>query len=61
MLKKLTFMLVAMLVCGATATQAQLKLGKINATKAIKAVSDAATAVTLSDADIACRSHERKG
>ena len=58
MLKKQIILLVAMLACGATTTQAQLKLGKINATKAIKAVSDAATAITLSDADIARMSHE---
>ena len=58
MVKKQFLLLVAMLICGATATQAQLKLGKINATKAIKAVSDAATAITLSDADIARMSHE---
>ena len=53
-------LMAAMLVCGATTTNAQLKIGNrvINATKAAKAVSDVATAVTLSDADIARMSHE---
>ena len=58
MLRKQILLLVGMMICGATATHAQLKLGKLNAAKAIKAASDAATAVTLTDEDIARMSHE---
>ena len=60
MFKKLIVMLIGLLMCSATATQAQLKIGKrtINTAKAIQAVSDAATAITLSDEDIARMSHE---
>ena len=60
MLKKQILVLVCMLTCCATMTHAQLKIGNkvINTTKAIKAVSDVASAVTLSDADIARMSHE---
>lgn len=58
MLRKQILLLMGMMICGATATHAQLKLGKLNAAKAIKAASDAATAVTLTDDDIARMSHE---
>lgn len=60
MLKKQFFLLVGLLLCGTTATQAQLKIGNraINAAKALKAVSDVGAAITLSDADIARMSHE---
>ena len=60
MFKKQLLMLVALLVCGTTASYAQLKIGNrtINLTKAAKAVSDVATAATLSDEDIARMSHE---
>ena len=60
MFKKQILLLVGLLLCSATATQAQLKLGKrtINVAKAVQAASDVATAVTLSDADIARMSHE---
>ena len=60
MFKKQIILLVGMLMCCATAAQAQIKIGNrtINATKAVKAVSDAATAIKLSDADIARMSHE---
>ena len=51
---------VVLLVCSATVANAQLKIGKhtINTGKAIGALSDVASAVTLSDADIAKMSHE---
>ena len=60
MCKKQLFLLAALLLGCATAAQAQLKIGKrtINAAKAVQALSDVATAVTLSDADIARMSHE---
>ena len=57
---KRIFLLMGLLICSATATQAQLKIGKrtINTAKAVKALSDAATAMTISDADIARMSRE---
>lgn len=60
MLKKQIIMVVVLLVCGATSANAQIKIGNrtINAAKAVQAVSDAATAITISDADIARISHE---
>lgn len=58
MTKKQIILLVGIILCGATASHAQLKLGKLNAAKAIKAASDVASAITLSDADIARMSHE---
>ena len=60
MQKKQIFLLVALLTLCTTTTYAQLKIGNkiVNASKALKAVSDVATAVTLSDADIARMSHE---
>ena len=60
MFKKQLLLLVGLLLCSATATQAQLRIGKrtINVAKAVQAASDVATAVTLSDADIARMSHE---
>lgn len=59
MLKRLITIALAIAVCCAGA-DAQLKIGKrtIDTSKAIKAVSDVASAVTLSDADIARMSHE---
>ena len=56
---KQLLLLVGLRLCGATATQPRLKLGKqtINGAKAVQAASDVATAV-LSDADIARMSHE---
>ena len=59
MFKKQILLLVGLLMC-CTATYAQLKIGNrvINTAKAVKAVSDVATAVTLSDADIARINHE---
>ena len=59
MFKRL-LLLVALLVCSTTATQAQIKIGNrtINTTKALKALSDVASAVTLSDEDIATMSRE---
>ncbi|MBP3357059.1 MAG: M48 family metallopeptidase [Rikenellaceae bacterium] len=52
--------LAAVLICGALTAQAQFKIGgrTINAKKAVQAVSDVATAATLSDADIARMSRE---
>lgn len=60
MFRKRILFAVAMLICGATAAHAQLKIGNrtINTSKAVQALGDAATAVTLSDADIARMSHE---
>lgn len=60
MFKKEFLLLVAMLMCCATATHAQLKIGNrsINVSKAVQAASDVATAITLSDEDIARMSHE---
>ena len=60
MIRKQIIFLLGMLICCVTAANAQLKIGSkvINAAKAAKAVSDVATAVTLSDADIARMSHE---
>lgn len=60
MLRKQIFLLMCVLMCSTTATYAQLKIGKkvIDVTKATKAVSDVASAITLSDADIAKMSHE---
>ena len=58
MLNKQILLLAGMMFCGVPAAQAQLKLGKINVAKAVKAASDVATAVTLSDEDIARMSHE---
>ena len=58
MLKK-QIILLAVLLCSAGVSHAQLKIGNrtINAAKAVQAVSDVATAVTISDEDIAriCR------
>lgn len=54
MRKKIIFMMV--MLCGiATTSMAQIKIGgkKINVTKAVQAGTDAAKAITLSDADIA--------
>ena len=58
--RKQIILLVVMLVCGTTALHAQLKIGgrTINVSKAAKAVSDVAAAVTLSDDDIARMCHE---
>lgn len=52
--------LAGLLLFGVTAANAQLKIGKrtIDINKAVKAVSDAATAITLSDEDIARMSRE---
>ena len=60
MFKKQTLLLAALLLCTATASHAQLKIGNrtINAGKALNAISDVATAVTLSDEDIARMSRE---
>ena len=60
MFKRQLILLAALLVCSTSATHAQLKIGgrTINTTKAVKALSDVATAVTISDADIARMSHE---
>lgn len=60
MFKKQSLLLACMLMCSTTMTYAQLKIGNkvINTTKAVKAVSDVASAITLSDADIARMSHE---
>lgn len=58
--RKQTSLLIVLLLCGTVSAQAQLKIGNrtINAGKALNALSDVATAVTLSDADIAKMSHE---
>ena len=58
-MKRIIF-LAAVLMCTATVAQAQIKIGNrtINASKAVKAVSDVATAIKLSDEDIARMSHE---
>ena len=58
-MKKLLIAISLIILCGALA-DAQLKIGKrnINVGKAVNAVSDAATALTISDADIARLSHE---
>lgn len=60
MIRKQSFLLACLLMCFTTATYAQLKIGNkvINTAKAIKAVSDVASAITLSDDDIARMSHE---
>ena len=60
MLRKQTLLLACALMFSAVAANAQLKIGNrtIDVTKAAKAVSDVATAVTISDADIARMSHE---
>lgn len=58
---KNSIILTMLLVCGiATTTTAQIKIGgkKINVDKAVKATTDAAKAITLSDADIANLSRE---
>ena len=57
---KHVILIIAMALCGAVVCDAQLKLGKknIDITKAASAVSDAAKAITLSDADIAQMSRE---
>ena len=59
MLKKQLIILLGVLLCCAGAN-AQLKIGNrtINTGKAVKAVGDIATAIKLSDADIARMSHE---
>ncbi|MCH5308275.1 MAG: M48 family metallopeptidase [Prevotella sp.] len=60
MLRKQLILLVGLLICGATATHAQLKIGNrtINTSKVAKAVGNVGSAITLSDADIARMSHE---
>lgn len=61
MLRKYTTLLVVIAMCCSCATtNGQFKLGNrtINTTKALQAISDAATALTISDADIARLSHE---
>lgn len=60
MFKKQIILLAGLLICGATAANAQIKIGNrtINAAKAVKAVSDVASAIKLSDDDIARMSHE---
>ena len=58
--KKYFLLTVVLLACSATVANAQLKIGNrtINTGKALNAISDVATAATLSDADIARMSHE---
>lgn len=60
MLRKQSLLLACLLMCCASVTYAQLKIGNkiINTAKAVQAVSDVASAVTLTDADIANMSHE---
>ena len=60
MCKKQTLLILILLLCGTGIAHAQIKIGNrtINAGKALNAISDVATAVTLSDADIARMSHE---
>ncbi len=59
-MSKKQFLLAFLLMCCATTTYAQLKIGNkvINTAKAIKTVSNATSALTLSDSDIARMSHE---
>ena len=60
MFKKSLLLLVGLLMFSPTAVNAQLKIGNrsINLSKAAKAVSDVASAIKLSDDDIARMSHE---
>ena len=60
MCKKQTLLMLILLLFGAGIAHAQIKIGNrtINAGKALNAISDVATAATLSDADIARMSHE---
>ena len=60
MFKKSLLLLVGLLMFSTTAVNAQLKIGNrtINVAKAAKAVSDVASAIKLSDEDIARMSHE---
>lgn len=60
MFKKQGFLLVCLLMCCTNVTYAQLKIGKklFDTTKALQALSDVTSAMTLTDADIARMSKE---